>query len=226
MKTFLQICQDVVRESGISGNGPVTVTATSPVLEYRIIRWVKQAWLDIQEHRDFWPWREVDVDVTLEANKQIYTPDDLSLTNIARWRLDAAVLSVGTTDMRYLQGVPYNFWLKNYRVTSDLATEPSVVTARPLDNALIFHHIPAQEYTVRIQYQKTPQELVANTDVPELPTGGQWSDIIQWKALMYYGFYDNAPEILAEATDMYNKKLFELDRRYGPAQQLTCDSFI
>jgi len=218
MKTFLQICQDTLRESGISGAGPVTVTATKPVMEYRIINWVRQAWLDIQEYRDDWPWMRKEFTLETVADKQRYTLADLGLGDMEKWDFSGASIyktADGRSGENILGSTTYDNWWNFHRVGERQNANPALIFTDPTNDDLLLFPTPDDVYTISLRYHRMPQILVDNTDVPLLPTNNAWLDIIKWRALWYYAFYDNAPELLEVATERYDSMLHALDNRYG-----------
>ena len=82
--------------------------------------------------------------------------------------------------------------------------------------------IPDAVYTVNGEYVKqvTAQTLTNNTDIPVIP---DQQLIIVWKALMYYGAFEGAPEVYAHGETQFNNALNKLEYNqlpkitYGPS---------
>ncbi len=56
MTTYLGLCQDVSRESGVvDGVVPTTVVGQTDELA-EVVAWTAQAWTDIQNMRSAWLW--------------------------------------------------------------------------------------------------------------------------------------------------------------------------
>jgi hypothetical protein len=217
MKTFLEICKDVRAETGISGSGPVSVT-TATGIEQRLVKWVRQAWLDVQQFRPDWPWMLQDFTVDISPGKNRYTPAELNLTDLKAWELKQSKIfkiADGKRGERLLATKNYfRTWpALSLGVSPD--GPPSIILFDPTTNALVFYPQPDAEYTVTTRYYRKPQRLVADTDIPLLPPGEEYEKIIFWKALVYYGFYDGAPDILAEAEMYYGELITALDNQYG-----------
>ncbi len=105
---------------------------------------------------------------------------------------------------------------EQFRVVYDNASippsQPRIVTK---DNTgrWRFYPPPNIPYTIRFDYVRNPQVLGNPTDIPKgLPA--DYSDIIMWRALMYYGEYDEQPSVLQRATRNYKDMLQRLELRF------------
>jgi len=93
----------------------------------------------------------------------------------------------------------YDRWRNAYEYGAlrQVATRPIEITITPQLN-LAFGPIAASGYTVVGDYYKVPTELVSNTDTPELPS--QFHLAIVYKAMLAYGMYESASEVVQRAT--------------------------
>jgi len=217
MKTFLQICQDVLRETGVSGLGPVSVlTATG--IEKKIVGYVVQAWIDVQTYRDDWPWMFKEFSFETSPMKQRYPCVELNLTDVETWDLDGAGIYKTIDGKRaesFLGSRIYDNWWKHNRIGEQLPATPESIFVDPATNDLMIYPVPDDFYTISLRYYKAAQRLVADLDIPMMPTNESWKDIIMWKALWYYGYYDGAPSVLSEADLKYSEAIHALDNRKG-----------
>ncbi|MBV5329137.1 MAG: hypothetical protein JZU65_16170 [Chlorobium sp.] len=217
MKTFLEICKEVLSEAGLSGTGPSSVISAVGV-EKRIVGWVSQAWLDVQQYRDDWPWMVKDFSFITSPDKDLYPLSELLLTDLERWEFSGASI-YKTTDgkkaERPLKSAHYGVWWEKYRMGEQLTAEPGIIMAQPVDNALRLHPEPDAEYTVTLRYYRSLQILTSDADIPLMPPGSSWQDIIKWKSLLYYAFHDGAPGIATEAMDKWDTAIQAMDNRYG-----------
>ena len=81
--TFLEMCQAVVSEGGISNDvAPTTVTGQVDQLA-RVVNWVSRAWVEIQEKHIDWDFLRVEdvATTTPSAGQYIYTPDDFGIVD-------------------------------------------------------------------------------------------------------------------------------------------------
>jgi hypothetical protein len=217
MRNFLQICQDVLRETGVSGVGPVSV-GTATGIEKKIVGYVIQAWIDVQTCRDDWPWMFKEFSFETSPMKQRYPCVELNLTDVEKWDLDGAGIYKTIDGKRaesFLGSKTYDNWWKNNRIGERLPATPESIFVDPATNDLMVYPVPDDEYTISLRYYKAAQRLAADLDIPFMPTNEAWKDIIMWKALWYYGYYDGAPSVLSEADLKYNEAIHALDNRMG-----------
>ncbi len=217
MQNFLEICQEVLSETGISGTGPTSVVGTVGI-EKKIVGWVQKAWLDVQQYRNDWPWMLKEFSFTTSPSKDIYLLTELSLTDVERWELAGATIyktAEGKAGERYLGSIDYRVWWENLRIGTQTPAPPDKIMFTPGDNDLRVYPLPDAEYTITLRYFRALQRLTADADIPLMPTNQAWQDIIKWKALKYYGFYDGAPDIAAEAQEQWDSAIQAIDNRYG-----------
>ena len=95
MSTFLQICKNVSRECNISGGDtvPTAVTAQTGELQ-RVVKWVEQAYKELQEKYLDWRWMRVGFTVNTVSGTDSYaygTVTDIltsaAITRFSHWRL-------------------------------------------------------------------------------------------------------------------------------------------
>lgn len=217
MRTFLQICQDAWEETGMSGAGPSNVeTATG--IEKRMVGWVRQAWIDIQQFRSDWPWMYKAFAFNTSADKQTYPISELNLTDVERWNFQGASIyktADGVAGEQDIGSTTYNKWWMTERKGLQIPAQPGCLFTDPVTGALMVHPVPDDEYTVTLRYYKAPQRLAVNMDIPLLPTNQAWQEIIKWRALYLYAFHDGAPALLDEAEFQYDEMITALDNRYG-----------
>ena len=68
-------------------------------------------------------------------------------------------------------------------------------------NQLLVAPKPALAYKLRIEYWKSPTELAADTDEPDMPE--QYHRLLVWRALQNVAMFDAAPEVLSRAQAKY-----------------------
>ena len=96
-----------------------------------------------------------------------------------------------------------------------LDDRPQLFTLLP-DKTVRFEPRPDKIYTIEGDYRRVGQNFSADNDVPtNLPN--DFHMIIIWQALKYYGFYENAPEVLDEAETNFDNLLFRLEAEELPA---------
>jgi len=217
MKTFLAICKDVLEEAGLSGTGPASV-ATAVGIEKRIVGWVSQAWLDVQQFRDDWPWMLKEFSFVTSPDKAVYPLTELLLTDMEKWAFAGASIyktADGKGAERPLHPMYYGTWWEKHRIGENPAAPPTTIIVQPVDNSLRLHPTPDAEYTITSQYFRSLQILLSDSDIPLVPPGTSWQDIIKWKALLYYAYHDGAPDLAVEAQGKWDTAITALDNRFG-----------
>lgn len=200
MSTFLELCQEVARESGTmtGGSSSIGSVATQSGRAGNIVKWTANAWRTIQTMRPTWKWMTGQFEKSLTIGQQAYSGTDLTITRHAAFvadnrmkRITAYDPAIGFSDEGYLTVVPYQNFYPVYEIGAGRSTtgKPTVATIAD-DGRLMLWPSPDKAYMLRGWGRKTPQVLTANTDVPECPE--EFHDIILWRALMFLGQYDEA----------------------------------
>jgi hypothetical protein len=196
---YLELCQIVRRECGVSGSGPTTVVDQTGEMR-RIVEWVKNAWLEIQLTRPDWRFLWAAGSFTTSAGVADYTQAALGVA-ATQFDLGSFVLTDGDGNKRRLRYVPYTLWKATYDAATLTNDIPTLVTDLP-DQSLRFTVPPDDAYAVAFDYYREPQVLAANADEPYLPS--RYQMLIVYKATMYYAGYEDAKEVLTDAILRYN----------------------
>jgi len=219
MSTFLQLCKDLRREAGIAGTGPAGTTTQTGENE-RLVEWINAAWLSIQQLHDEWRFmRGSDSLTTVNGTKNYAYTDFAAISAFRRWLPDTFrcyITATGVSDEQDMVYVPYREWRDVYGFASNTTTtgRPTHFTIRP-DDTIDLYPIPdATGYTVTADYQKAATELSGDSDEPELPS--EFHNLIVWRALMHYGMFESAGEVVARARDEYHRTLTQVRKSQLP----------
>lgn len=214
---FLTLCQRTREKCGVSGTGPSTVLGQTGEL-LRIVNWVNEAWLDIQNEEDNWDWMRSDFSLQLVANTQAYAPTvatdtvaSAAITNFRAWREDTFRIydpAVGLTSEGFILPWDWDRFRNFYNYQAQPAGKPSVFAIRPRDKALAFGNTPDYGYVVRGEYQKGAWLMAADADIPDIPSDNHL--LIVYRAMMKYGAYENAPEVYSEGERGWRDGLLKL----------------
>lgn len=197
---YLDLCQRLVRETGISDSGPSTVVGQIGDLR-RVTDWINDAWLKIQSMRKTWRWMWSTGSSTLTANTyEVTLPSTVE-------RIERVSLGQG-----YLQEETWENFANAYREVT--AGQPSVYAIRP-DGVLVFNAKPEANETVTYEYYETPISMVNNNDLPGMPD--RYHMLIVYAALRDYAQFDVAPELEGKAALQYQMMLADLERDQLPA---------
>lgn len=204
MGTYLSICKDVARESGVVPTwASISTMQDQTGRIQRIGEWVNTAHKDVQMAQE-WLWLVDDFSGALTASTQRYSATSiLSAADAARFSkwdfydrdqlpaFSIYLTSDGQSKEQHIQFVPWQRFRRAYMfgVNATETGQPSVVSVDP-QQQLVFYPIPDAAYTVRGLFKKNAQTLTEDDDTPEMPA--DFHDIIMWKALGLLGLFDEA----------------------------------
>ena len=222
---YLALCQRVREEAGITGSGPTTVLNQSGQL-LKLVNWVSQAWVEIQLMRPNWLFMHESGGFFLDAGTKLYDPADKGITDVKLWDTGSLLyselpLASGNAYSHILEYVPFARYSRLHMVerfnTPD-DDRPVHFTIKP-DNQIELYPAPAavtgHSMFLNFDYKRSTQQFAADADVPtNLPD--DFHMMIVWQALKYYGFYENAPEVLDEAETNFDNLLLRLENEQLP----------
>ena len=223
MATYLELVKDLARESGTAG-GPDAITTVSGLSgrPAKLANWIKQAYINIQISERDWGWLTATFTAPLIPGTAVYTAASFALTRFAAWSSDRDGYypfsiydpAIGLSDERELPQITHEQW----RARWGRGDQSSPYWNTPVEWAisprkeLEFGPYPDGAYVIRGQYQKGPQELVNNTDVPEMPE--RFHQLIVWEGLrlmmLHDGAYDEAAFPTIEVARL--RHLLDLDQ--------------
>lgn len=222
--TFLELCQEVARESGtVSGTAPASVT--NQVGQLRdIVLWTRDAWLRVQRQE---PWsfmlQEFTADLAIGTAR--YSADALGLTDVAEFmrhhRGDNAMsiydTAIGESDEGPLRFLDYADFFPRFVRGGQRSGKP-VAWSITNDGQFILSSAPEDAYTLRGFYRRRPQMFSANGDKP---TGlsDEFHMVIVHVALTELAEFDEAPVTLSAHTQRRREILSQMRDRYLPIPQ-------
>lgn len=213
MSTYLVLCQDMARDIGIPGTGPSSVTASDlSEEELAVVRYIKQADLDIQRRWFNWNFLWTETTITPSAGTSTLS----SPANLGNWKLDAIVWSKATNDYQELDYMDWDEYKLEYKLGVVDSGTPEVFSVKP-DNVLDVYPTPDTATTISVEYWKTPTELAADSDISAIPP--RFHNIIIARAKIYYGENEDAPEILSGALAEFEDLLDKLESDQLPGQK-------
>lgn len=209
---LLQLAQRLRLEVGASGNDS---TVSGAVGEWaRLVAWCNTAWEDIQRRHLEWNWRRQSISFSTIASQgeYAYAASPLSITSFASWditRFRVYKTSIGNEN--FMSYLPYDRFIDTYRIGTTRTTEgyPNVITVSPI-NSLLVSLIPNDtSYTISGTYYKGLSTLSNDSDTPEMPD--RFHMAIVYLAMMDYGFYEGAPEVVQRAERKFNRIFAQLE---------------
>lgn len=192
--TFLQLCQRLRQEAGVSGVGPSSVVNQAGEMR-RLVDWVNTAYEDIQLTRTNWMWMRGEFSFNTTANDYDYSAAEAGIASrFNMWdvnTLKAYRTSIGLSNESALSELDYASYRRAYLTGAQSTGNPVVFSIAP-DRKLLLGAKPDDVYTISGQYWKAPQTLIADADIPEMPI--EYHMLIVWRALEIYGLYEVASE--------------------------------
>lgn len=217
--TFLELAVWVRSEAGIAGIGPLDVYNNTGELG-RVVNWVKDAYVDIQEKRPDWDFLRKDFSFQTESDLALYDgPADL-----ANWRMidpseAVSLYKDSPRDENYLTYYPWDDFRSQFVFAEDpdqAPARPQIFTIQP-DNKIRLWPVPNDIYTLRGEYYRIPHELVNTNDTPLFK---RFHRVIGYNALMRYAAWAEEPLTYANAQKEYNKLIDKLELDQAPGISL------
>jgi hypothetical protein len=212
---YLQLCQALRAESGLSGTGPSSVVGQSGMYA-RLVEWTQEAYAEIL---DMLPWSFLwaRATPTLTIGQTIYTPAQLGVADLGRiWA--KSVLDTTAAPPVLLRCYPWQTLDSMY--WSGRQGPPRYFARRP-DNTIQILPEPDLAYTLQLDYQRIAPALTANTDTPLIPDANLHKAIV-YKALEYYGMHDENVTAMQHGARQFAVMLSRMDTLYGqPIQTAT-----
>lgn len=220
MATFLELVNDVARESGtVSESAELSTVVGATGRLRKIVGWTRQAWEMIQRSRNDWTFTRKAFTASLVAGQTEYDPvTDLGITDFGRWLpygddLGTPTIynpAIGRGDETPLVAVPFRNFARQYLVGAPQEIRPGVFAAG--GQTLYVGGPPDQPYTMRGWYRRNLQTLTADDDEPIV--SNDHHQVIVWRALMLLGDDDEAPFEVGSSMAQYEQMYHALVRDY------------
>ena len=214
---YLQLINRLRVECGVSGASTPLITVTGLTGEsYRMSSWINSAWVDVQTAKEDWQWMRNSVEFNTVTQQQIYTPTQAGVgSTFGNWKRDSwRASSVGQNyaDEQLLNYMDFTTFRNLYMYGNMRTTyaRPVVVTIDP-DKSLGFGSIPDQPYVIVGEYYVQPTEFALATDAPPTVFPDRFQMMIVYRAMMFYGGYESAPEVYQRGEFEFKRLMNRLD---------------
>ena len=217
--TFLQIVQRYVELCGIatSSGALLPTTVENQIGELRrAVNNCCEAWFDIQNFRQNWRFKRDTFSFPTVAGQLEYSyaqagisPGTFQKFNLKTFRNYPT--AVGRSGEIYMDHIPYDDWRDIWDFGANRLTpsRPYQFTITP-SNGIGLGPGPSDGWTIWGQYYRGPVRMVVDDDVPELPY--QHSPmIIVYHAMINYGYFEAAGEVIQLANKKYPELLANLE---------------
>lgn len=240
--TFLELCEQLIIECGISGSITTTLDQTGEML--RVVNWIQQAWREIQMKCHDWDFMRASYLNTGAAypaaqgtsfatvNAQAVYPlgtgagtVGVSIASFSRWDLESfrcyTTTNTDKKDETYLDGITYDAWRNAYMYGAlrQVRTRPVSVAISPT-RAICLGPVPNGNYTIEADYFVAPQVMLQDADQPQ-GLQAAYHMLIVYKAMYKYASYEAAPDVRVRADDEYWPMFRELEARFAPQAMLS-----
>lgn len=215
---YLQLAQRLSSEVGASGNGPASVIGQVGA-NLRLVNWINFAWLEIQGLHNTWNWMRKPFQWESIVNVGDYLPSAITntltgntMTDMRYWYKDTFRCqrkSIGIQDEQWLVEWEYNVFRNTYRFNLQVVGRPVVFAENPQGKAIMLGSLPDSVYLITGEYQKKAYGLVANTDEPDIPEA--YHMMIVYKAMVSYGMFESAAEVVQRGQAQYQNLLTQLE---------------
>lgn len=217
--TYLELCQELVRELGIGGaTGPTAVTGQQGEL-LNVTRWIRDSALWIDNLWIDWKylWVEYVNVITTAGGRVPPAPTTPVGVLVRKWDRTSFFLNKSIGDWSRLK---YCDYYNEYRGVYDVGegtqqnARPSRITILP-NNTLRLDQTTEVTRELRGEFWRRPVALAANNDVPLMPA--EFHRIIMARAAIMYGNREDAPEIISGMEAEYIDLLDKLQSDQAPS---------
>lgn len=221
--TFLQLCQMLALEAGISGG--IVTTAGQAGEAGRVVRWVSRAYAYVQNLHEDWKFLRRDVEFPVQLGLAKYTPDaaGVPLEEFGCWYMRdkwrSYLTASGYADEQEIDYVPYDKFRLVYGFGNSRLQpgRPTVMTVAP-DQSLLFWPTPNDAYTIVGEQYHAPFIMTADGDVPAF--AARFHNVIVYRALMLYGEFEGDPSVIGASQTETERELDAMESFYLPGMTM------
>lgn len=193
---YLELCQRVRQDSGVSGEGPTAIEGQNGILA-RIVMWVRNANNEIQLKNTDWRFLWAQGEGATVVNRRDYFPADFGISKCRS-------IKSFFCDEDELTQRDWDWYLREVKAKGDIDNTgvPKYFIVRP-DEKIVLFPTPTAVHSVNIDYYKRPVALVNGTDKSVIPE--EYHEAIVCRALMFYAHHE-------EDTYLFQTKLVEFNQ--------------
>lgn len=197
-ETALELAQALREKCGVQGTGPSAFTSQTGIY-LRLVNWINEAYREIQLKWTDWDFMWTEYTISVVNGTQEYAKPN----TVGHWHVDKFYYDT--------YPLPYMKWNDYQRRRDDwdgITDEPEGFTVLPNDTVLVFPE-PDANYSILTEGRIPVDVLTGDNNAPVIPA--DFRNIIVYKAMMYYALFENAPEVLQDATLHYNEMMKRLE---------------
>lgn len=160
---FLQLCQEANRLASMQG--VVSSVSITSGYQYNLIKYVRDAWIDLQNLRKDWPFMRSSLTFNTVADTNEYSLATIGVTDLKRWHILQYTDSNGKKQP--IRKMSYDYYITR-EINNDSSGKPLRYAEDPIDRHL-YLSTPDDAYTITGYYFTQPVSLSGTTDTPTLP---------------------------------------------------------
>lgn len=207
MSTYLQLCQKMIRDLGLSNTISTVVGQTG--MNQKIVDWVADADENIQTLYLDWNFLWSQHSETTSSGTREYNKP----SNFAVWDLDSFYLDYTTAQWIELERMDYNVWRREYRQGTHTNDTPANFIITPKHN-IYLEPIPQKAYALTADYWAAPTRMTLDASTSPIPT--RFERIIIAQAKVYYAEHSEFAVVYESAFGEYSRLLKQLEFAEGP----------
>lgn len=236
MATYLELCQSVRAQAGISGDGPSSVANQTGIMQ-DVVRWVAEAYAEIQTKYENWNYLHSAYTAELQGGQFCIDPSQLigekGTEGIRQITTDSFRVRESTdTPWKVLKYVPWSVWQISPEILKDdKRAVPEFYTEQPNGKLLFYPYQDAAtdpldniDYPIKFQGYGRPHVMKNNSDIPIFHE--QYAELIKLLALMRYAEYYNAMEVYQTADATFRQQIKKMEYSELPRDNLYTPPFV
>jgi len=207
---YLQLCQRMVSQYGLSGGTGPTTTHNQIGELGNVCSWISDACLMVDNMWEDWRYLWNAYAGTLSVASVTPSPVTQQGINVRRWVRkalkcrQASPLAPTWTPLAFM---PFQQWQIQVDSDTQLPGAPVFWTELP-DNTIAFDRPADQPYNLKGAFYQSPTALANDTDIPAMPP--EYQRIIIIRALKFYADRENAPELVQSSVSEWPDLLEKL----------------
>jgi len=214
---FLELVRKTWEKAGQSGDGPASVSSATGH-QKRFVNWVRDAWTEIQQESSEWAFLKTDKVCSLVAGQESFTLAQLALTDLQEVLAVYILVNGQYQSMRVVRS-PSSVT----HILQQNKTPGFPLVCYFANDTFTFDSIPDANHQIKVHYQRLPQELAGNLDIPICSAA--YHSAIWWKAVKSYARFDEDQSLYAEATEQSEKILTLMHHKLKPEIKFGSSAF-
>lgn len=202
MSTYLELCQKMIRDLGLSIS--ISSVTSQTGMQQKITDWIADADEAIQTKWTDWDFLLAQHSVNTISGVRAYSaPSDLGA-----YDFDSFYLNYTSDDYQKLNYLEYIKWREVYRQGTQTNSEPDQFIIAP-DESIYLEAIPDAVYTLTCDYWKVPTKMTANTSTTSVPA--RFERAIIARAEIYYAQHEEFANVYETATKEFDDLMDRLE---------------